>query len=88
MRALDKPKGKRVHNRRTICEVHRHIYDLLMIRYNDDEIADLLDEAFVIGIKMNNKLVEYKYIYERECCRQDTKKLEELRKLRIELIGE
>jgi hypothetical protein len=88
MRKLDEPKGKRVNKNRTICEVHRQIYDLMVTRYNDDEICDLLDEAFVMGIKMNNRLVEYKCIFENECAlNPDKEKIEALRNLRIELTG-
>jgi len=88
MRKLDTTKGQRTHGVRTICEVHRQIYDFLVTRYGKeaDDICDLLDEAFVMGIKMNNRLVEQKIIFESECpTTRNIPEIERLRKLRIEL---
>ena len=50
---------------RTICEVHRQIYDLLVIHsYQDSpaytQIKDLLEEAFCMSIKLVATLCEYK----------------------------
>jgi len=62
-------KNKRVANFRTICEVHREIYDIL----NDDEtlefkvkdeIIELLEEAYLMAKKMNGKLHQYKKNYD------------------------
>lgn len=89
MRYLDSVKGQRFNKKRTICEVHRHLYDLIKTRYNDDEICDILDEAFVLGIKMNNRLVEQKIIFEKECGQNtNSEEIERLRGLRIELTNE
>lgn len=41
---------------RTICEVHREIYDAS----EDAKVRDLVLEAFVMGKKMEKKLREYK----------------------------
>ena len=58
-------KDKRVSEFRTICEVHREIHDILI---NDksisdevsDKLTELLQEAYVMAKKMNNKLRQYK----------------------------
>ena len=47
---------KRASSWRTICEVHRDIYDATQ----DEKIRDLVLEAFVMGKKMDAKLREYK----------------------------
>lgn len=90
MRELDKRKGMRTIASRTICEVHRQIYDLLVIRYGKeaDDICDLLDEAFVMGIKMTRKLADYKYSMICDCKENpDVEEIERLRSLRIKLTG-
>lgn len=55
------------HKRRTICEVHREIYDILYDRFRDSEhfgqIADLLQESYVMAKKMDAKLLQYKRDY-------------------------
>lgn len=47
--------------RRTICEVHREIYDLIN-EINDEplkrKIVSKLIDAYVMGMKMNDKLVK------------------------------
>ena len=87
MRKLDRAKGQRVNKKCTICEVHRQIYDLLVTRYPDSaDICDLLDKAYDMGIRMNNRLVEQRIIFELECSdNPDVEKIEELRKLRIDI---
>lgn len=62
-------KDKRVSEFRTICEVHREIHDILI---NDksisdevsDKLTELLQEAYVMAKKMNNKLRQYKNNYD------------------------
>lgn len=62
-------KDKRVSEFRTICEVHREIHDILI---NDksisdevsDKLTELLQEAYVMAKKMNNKLRQYKHNYD------------------------
>jgi len=66
MGAMDNYKAQRVVDRRTICEVHRQLYDHCIVYLDDrpelrDKMAELIEEAYQMGIKMNNKLVEYKY---------------------------
>jgi hypothetical protein len=41
---------------RTICEVHREIYDAT----DDQRIRDLVIDAFIMGKKMDDKLKSYK----------------------------
>lgn len=61
---LDGPKGTKIDNRRTICEVHRELYDRLVLALADrpqllEQLVPLLEEAFNMGISMNNKLIEH-----------------------------
>ena len=59
-------KGKTVHSNRTICELHRELFDIsVMCLYEKDidllkEIINLLEKSFVEGVKMNRRLVRYK----------------------------
>jgi len=52
---------------RTICEVHREIYDLVIESKISDglanDIIDKLNEAYIMGKKMDNKLRQYKFNY-------------------------
>lgn len=64
---FDSPKGRGVNDKRTICEVHRCLYDKIIINILPedpklaDELVSLLEEAFTMGVKMNNKLIERKF---------------------------
>lgn len=50
---------------RTICEVHRRIYSLLLLRgYDDNDIISLLEEAFGMGKRLVAKLVDYNLEFE------------------------
>ncbi len=58
-------KDGRASKFRTICEVHREIYDILLdANIDSGKIIDLLEEAYDMGKKMNNKLVQYKKGYD------------------------
>ena len=88
---FDSPKGESVYHKRTICEVHREIYDLLILNFKNQEITSsiikLLEEAFILGLKMNSKLIEYKCGNDEWS--EDNKNKEEIqiqRNKRIELI--
>lgn len=66
-----RPGRKRPMDRNTICEKHRQIYDLLVVRCAEhspellEEVVPLLEQAYVMGMKMTRKLFEYKlYSYE------------------------
>ena len=60
---FDSYKGKIYYHKRTICEVHRQIYDVIVLELGENKVAcklvKLLEEAFVLGVKMNDKLIEY-----------------------------
>lgn len=54
---------KRASSWRTICEVHREIYDLCD---GLPDVRELVLEAFIMGKKMDAKLREYKYNWDDE----------------------
>jgi len=56
-----------VKSKKTICEVHRRIYRVLTERgYKENDIViDLLHQAFEYGKKMNYKLRQYKFNYDK-----------------------
>jgi hypothetical protein len=52
---------------RTICEVHREIYDLIHLLPDSEQknqIEEKLEEAFLMAKKMNAKLRQYKNNYD------------------------
>lgn len=52
---------------RTICEVHREIYDILYEDLTSDrreDVLDKLEEAYGMAKKMNTKLRQYKFNYD------------------------
>lgn len=51
---------RRASSWRTICEVHREIYDACQA-IGATEISELVLEAFIMGKKMDAKLREYKF---------------------------
>lgn len=59
-------KGKNVWGSETICELHREIYDLLVIGlYKTNPkllklIVPILERAYICGIKMNRKMIDNK----------------------------
>jgi len=58
-------KDKTINKKRSICEVHRQIYDAVNDAAISDEekekIVDLLEEAYTYGKKMDLKLQQYKH---------------------------
>lgn len=48
---------RRASSFRTICEVHREIFDLAA---GQPDLQELVIEAFIMGKKMDSKLREYK----------------------------
>ena len=65
MSVFEGRKGEKINGRRTICEIHREIYDLCVIHLMDntqlfDQVVGLLEEAFITGVKMTHKLLENK----------------------------
>jgi len=63
---FDSQKGQTVHTNRTICELHRELYDLCVTGlYKTDpelmkKMIKVLEDAFIMGVKMNRKLCKYK----------------------------
>jgi non-homologous end joining protein Ku len=58
-------KAVTVNIKRTICEVHREMYDILcQDEEKNKELINLLEEAFVMGKKLNYKLRQYKDNYD------------------------
>jgi len=86
-------KGLQVYPQRTICEVHRDIYDLLVIELASQtrpdvirKLVPLLEEAFIMGVKLNKALVEHKLSQDFTAPANDVEKAEKLRKERIRLV--
>lgn len=93
MSELDREKGRRITLRRTICEVHRQLYDHCIVDLQDrpeirDAMALLIEEAYVLGIKMDNKLHEYKFNIESHTPVNNIEAVSVLRARRIELTGD
>lgn len=82
---FNRPKGKHTWPHRTICEVHREIYDCLVLELYDD-IVPKLEEAYLMGIKLCKKLVEHKCSLPE--WKNNTEEAQRLRKLRVELENE
>ena len=90
IKTLDGLKGCSVGSKRTICEVHRQIYDLVVLHFSDrpkkvEKIVKLLEEAFDMGIKLCDKLVEHKLSLLNWEINEDREEIKRLRDLRIEL---
>lgn len=72
-------KTKKIQKFRTICEVHREIYDLVFDNMPDglakQDIENKLEEAFLMAKKMNDKLRQYKYNYDDDWWELQSKEL-------------
>lgn len=65
---------------RTICEVHREIYDLVYdLPDNKTKIAinEKLEEAFLMAKKMNAKLRQYKHNYDDDWWERESQEIRE-----------
>jgi hypothetical protein len=88
---FDDRKGRHIWPQRTICEVHRELYDILVLAlYPNQEallekIVPLLEEAYIAGLKMNKKLVENKVSLPDWDANLSAQESSRIRKLRIEL---
>ena len=82
-KVFDNTKGRRVWPKRTICEVHRELYDLLVLN-RPDEMLPKLEEAYMMGIELVQILIAHKCSLPEW---KDSNSVEaiELRKLRIEI---
>ena len=53
---------------RTICEVHRELYDILFVEMKEngryDDVLGMLEEAYGMAKKMDAKLRQYKHNYD------------------------
>jgi len=78
-------KTERTCSKRTICEVHRQIYDLVVLDPTNPKIKELLNEAFVLGIDLVKKLVEYKCSLPNWEKNLDFDEIKRIRELRIQL---
>ena len=62
------PGCELVSDKRTICEVHRELYDIAVEHLKDsphrEVIMHKLEEAYLMGKKMNAKLRQYKFNYD------------------------
>jgi len=92
-RLLDSNKGQRISKRRTICEAIRELYDIFVVKHHDDtefmdNAAPRLEEIFMMGVKMNKKLIEYKMDTDTlfELNTKDKKQIQKIREERIRLI--
>lgn len=92
---FESEKGQRRSTKRvTICEVIRQIYDKLILRLVDEdeefleEVIPLLEEAYIMGMKMARRMIEQKiYDIDEIEPREMTKEFRETRKkLRFERI--
>lgn len=91
---FDNAKGRHIWPKRTICEVHRELYDLLCMAHHEknwdmiENSVGLLEEAYTAGLKMTAKLVENKCAMpDWEVNTPDAEKIR-LRQLRIHLMNE
>lgn len=85
-------KGKQVYPGVTICEKHREIYDVLVIELAVtrpdviEKIVPLLESAFLMGVKLNKKLVEHKLSEDFTAPFNDAEKARAMRANRISLV--
>jgi hypothetical protein len=88
---FESPNGSKINSLRTICEVHREIFDLLVIHLHNDpealkKLVIKLEEAYIMAKKMDKRLLEQKISYIDECFEANSViATVELRKLRISL---
>lgn len=69
-------KDNRTSKLRTICEVHREIYDKILEdktikNKTANNMINLLNEAYIMAKKMNNKLRQYKHNYDDDWWQQN-----------------
>jgi len=86
-------KGRHVWPKRTICEVHRMMYDIMVVSFQDKpeelkKLFGLLEEAYEMGIKINRAMVLKKCATYDWKNHEDKEELERMRKLRIHLEQE
>jgi len=71
----------RVMEMRTICEVHREIYDILEVHFKDskhyNDVICKLEEAYIMAKKMNKKLRQYKFDYDNDWWEETTVEIQQ-----------
>lgn len=89
---FDTGKGRYTNPFRTICEVHREIYDkcFFALRENEpetfEELTVLLNEAFDMGVRMDRKLSEIRETPEGELAlNENIDEIREMRRRRVEI---
>jgi hypothetical protein len=81
-------KGRHLWHEQTICELHRQIYDHLVANGDIEllcAVVPLLEKAYICGIKMTKKLVEYKLSLPEWDKHENIEEVRKLRQLRTEL---
>jgi hypothetical protein len=92
LKALDSGKGTLVANKRTICEAHRKMYDVIVLELLEsnpdlaERLIDLLEEAFSLGTKMGKKIRECGYNIWENSEDNDKEIATELRSKRVKLL--
>lgn len=85
----DTNKGKDMWDKETICELHRELYDLTVLGLYESNrpllkmIVKILERAYVMGIKMNRKMIDSKCQiigWEKHYNPQEVKRIRNLRK--------
>lgn len=71
---------------RTICEVHREIYTLVYFGKDKDEILPLVEEAFSMAKRMNNKLRQYNKGYDDDWYESQRQSAKDLRKELLDAV--
>lgn len=87
-------KAAHIYMKLTICELNRQIYDYVYLEENlknKDKIIELLEQAYLVGVKMTDKLAEYRlmdiFISPSLGDTPDIKEVNRIRKLRVDLEG-
>ncbi len=64
-------------SKRTICEIHREMFDLLDERFPDPKIIALLEEAYFAAKKIDAKLRQYAFDYPDDWYKDQTRQAEQ-----------
>ncbi len=88
---FDTGKGRFTHRTRTICEVHREIYDEIFLALHEkdplllERLTVLLNESFEMGVRMDSRLTEIRQTPESTLEPNDVGMVEVKRKMRNEI---
>jgi len=84
---FDSPKGRHIWPQRTICEVHRQLYDVCVTQLSDEQqgqFVPLLEEAYLMGITLVRELIDRKLALP-EWEKNNVAEARRLRQARIEM---